>query len=94
MTSAVERTCVCAAALTVVIAALAFLIQQAGRDKFAAAVALSGAAFVAIGFISQAEDRARGRSRWRQLVSTGESTYATGRLPQRGRAYPAVQRGL
>jgi hypothetical protein len=36
MTFAVEKTCVCAAAVTVVIAALAFLIQQAARDKFAA----------------------------------------------------------
>jgi hypothetical protein len=45
-------------ALIVFIAAFASLIRQAGRDTLATAVTVSGAVFVAMGFISQAAETA------------------------------------
>ena len=45
-------------AVIVFIAAFASLIRQAGRDTLATAVTVSGAAFVAMGFISQAAETA------------------------------------
>lgn len=45
-------------AVIVFIAAFASLIRQAGRDALATAVTLSGAVFVAVGFISQAAETA------------------------------------
>jgi hypothetical protein len=45
-------------AVIVFIAAFASLIRQAGRDTLATAVTVSGAAFVALGFISQAVEAA------------------------------------
>ncbi len=45
-------------AIIVFIAAFASLIRQAGRDALATAVTVSGAAFVALGFISQAAETA------------------------------------
>ena len=45
-------------AIIVFIAAFTSLIRQAGRDTLATAVTMSGAAFVAMGFISQAAETA------------------------------------
>ena len=82
--------------MIVVIAAFAFLIRQAGRDKLATAVTLSGPAFVAMDFVSQAAKTvlvgvADGGDQ--SAVPEKANTQPAG-LPQRGRVYPAVQRGL
>ena len=45
-------------AITVFIAAFTSLIRRAGRDTLATAITVSGAAFVAMGFISQAAETA------------------------------------
>jgi hypothetical protein len=45
-------------AIIVFIAAFTSLIRQAGRDTLATAITVSGAAFVAMGFISQAAETA------------------------------------
>ena len=89
MTFAYEKNLGLDAAAIVVITAFAFLIRQAGRDQLATAVTVSGVG--RDGFrLRGGQDRAGGRSRWRRPISsTGESTYATAGLPQRGRAYPA-----
>ena len=82
-------------AVIVFIAAFISLIRQTGRDTLATAVTVSGAAFVALGFISQAAETAlapRGRRR-RPVGRTGAEPPA-GSDPDRVDHYRAYRGGL
>jgi hypothetical protein len=76
-----------------VIAALAFLIRQVGRDKLAHC---ERSGVLAMGFVSQAAKTALvGVADGGDQSAVAEKVHMRpAGLPQRGRTYPAVQRGL